>query len=112
MIRWYWLSAERAVTCIVNARSPLSEPLRSVSPVLRSTGRLSPVSDDSSRLAASDSRVPSTGTTLGRFDQQDVADHHLVHRDICTGSSALEPVRALRRPSEQGGELPLRAPAA
>ena len=66
-ICWYWLSAARAVATICTASGPLTEPLSSSSPACFSTGRLSPVIEDSSSAVSADRSVPSTGTiSLGR----------------------------------------------
>ncbi len=62
-IRLYCESSMRAVTRIRTAASPFSEPLMRPSPADRSTGRLSPVSEDSSKEPDSESRTPSSGTT-------------------------------------------------
>ena len=66
-ICWYWLSFGRRVTSSSTALAPLTPPLSTSSPATRSSGMLSPVSDDSSKTPDSLSRVPSAGTTsLGR----------------------------------------------
>ena len=62
-IRLYCESSMRAVTRIRTAASPFNDPLMSPSPADRSTGRLSPVSEDSSNEPDSESRTPSSGTT-------------------------------------------------
>ena len=62
----YVESAAVAVACRSNAGPALTAPERTRSPEGRSTGRDSPVSADSSRIA-SPSSTPSTGTTSPVF---------------------------------------------
>ena len=62
-ICWYWLSWLVWVARMRMAVGPLTLPERISSPVARSAGRLSPVSDDSSNDPEGESSTPSTGTS-------------------------------------------------
>ena len=63
MICWYCDDAASAVARTRMTRSPLTDPEYTASPRVRVTGRLSPVSEDSSNSASSLSSSQSTGTT-------------------------------------------------
>ena len=63
MMRWYCDSAAEAVARMWMAREPLTAPDISASPRVCSTGRDSPVSDDSSKAADVERRTESTGTS-------------------------------------------------
>ena len=63
------------------ATLPLSEPLSKALPVRRATGRLSPVSEDSSRLASGE-QLAIDRHHLGRPDQQPITRPYLRDRNI------------------------------
>ena len=62
-IRWYWESEAVAPARTSTAAEPFTEPDSSSSPATFSTGSDSPVSDDSSTVAAGETSAPSTGTS-------------------------------------------------